>query len=145
MKSIVFDKARVIEWVERKLDDHFPLATAIGLERDGELVAGVLYDRYNGASICMHVAADGSNWLTREFLFVAFAYPFNQLGCKRITGIVNSNNVRAQRFDEHLGFTLEARLKDAMPDGADMLIYRMLRDECIWIKGRSYENTELAA
>lgn len=105
--------------------------SAIGLEKDGKLTAGVLYDYYNKASVNMHVVIEGN--ITRSFLFTCFWYPFVQLGVKRVTGLVPEDNLKARRFDEHLGFILEARLKDAAPHG-DMLVYRMLREECKWIK-----------
>lgn len=107
---------------------------AIGLEEDGELIAGVLFDNYNGASICMHVAAvPGKRWLTREFLWYCFYYPFVELGVKRITGLVPESNLAARRFDEHLGFRLEARLEDAHPDG-DVLVYKMTKADCRFLE-----------
>lgn len=136
MKRIVTDQPdRVAEFVGDSLGvSGFANYTAIGLEDDGELIAGVLFDYYNGASINMHVAAiPGRRWLTREYLRFCFWYPFEQLGCKRITGLVPASNKDAQRFDEHLGFELEATLKDAAPDG-DVLVYRMFRDQCKWLQ-----------
>jgi RimJ/RimL family protein N-acetyltransferase len=126
---------RVGRWVcERAGGSWVPgRGTAIGLERNGRLVAGVIFDDFNGANINMHVASDGSRgWLNREYLWFCFYYPFVQLGVKRITGIVPECNEAAARFDEHIGFELEARLKDAHPDG-DLLIYKMTSDKCRWL------------
>lgn len=107
---------------------------AIGLATDtGELRAGVLFEDYNGANLLMHVAAvPGRTWLHREFLWYCFYYPFMENGCKRVTGIVPSTNLEARRFDEHLGFTLEATLKDAHPDG-DLCVYVMRKEDCRWL------------
>ena len=108
--------------------------TTIGLQRSGELVAGILYEDCNGVNVNMHVASDGSRrWMTRELLHFAFWYPFEQLGVKRVTGTVPASNDDARRLDEHLGFVLEARLEKAHPDG-DLLIYRMFRHECKWLR-----------
>lgn len=113
------------------------MGTAIGLEEGGRLLAGVAYDSYNGASCCMHVAAvEGSRWMTREFLWVCFAYPFNQLKVKKLIGPVGSANLPARAFDEHVGFVLEAALKDAHPDG-ELLIYTMTRSQCRWLNIRT--------
>lgn len=110
--------------------------TTIGLAKNNVLIAGVCYDSFNGVAINMHVASDGSKrWLDRGFLYTCFDYPFNQLGCKRINGLVSKANVAAQRFDESLGFELEASLKDAHPEG-DLLIYRMFRKDCRWLNLR---------
>ena len=106
---------------------------ALGLVEDGRIIAGVIFDSWNGASLCMYVAAvPGARWMTREFLRLSFAYPFQQLGCKKLLGLVGSGNKAAQRFDEHLGFVLEATLEAAHPDGS-LLVYSMTKEQCRWI------------
>lgn len=101
---------------------------------NGSLIAAVWYEGYNGANINIHVAAlPGRRWMTREFLFSTFSYPFMQCNVKRITGLVPEDNITARKFDEHVGFTLETRLKDAAP-GGDLLVYRMFKDECRWLR-----------
>jgi len=106
----------------------------IGLEDDsGELVSVVLYSDYNSVNINMHISAiPGKRWLIREYLWYCFHYPFVELNCKRITGVVPASNLPARKFDENLGFTLEATLKDAHPDG-DLLLYVMRREDCRWL------------
>lgn len=107
---------------------------AIGLERRGELIAGVLYDGFTGPNIWMHVAAkSGARWATREFLRAAFSYPFLQLGCDRVSGAVDASNSQARRFDEHLGFEEEARLKGAAADGGDVILYVMWKKDCRYV------------
>lgn len=105
---------------------------SIGLERRGELVAGVVYDYFNGANINMHVAAEGVNWLNREFLWFCFYYPFEQLKVRRVTGLIPDSNHQSKRFAESLGFELETRLQDASPTG-DVLVYRMFKPQCRWL------------
>ncbi len=103
----------------------------IGLRRGGELVAGVLYEGINDFNLWMHVAATpGRHWLCRRFLRAAFAYPFRICGVRRVSGYVNDSNTDARRFNEHLGFTVEARLAGAASDGGDVLIYVMRREDC---------------
>lgn len=126
---------RVVEWVAKRTNEfgNFGCAVGIGWEHNGALAAGVAYGDYNGVNIQMHVASDGSKrWMRREYLWACFDYPFNQAGCKRITGLVGEGNKAAQRFDEHLGFELEARLKSAHPTG-DLLVYVMWKDNCKWV------------
>lgn len=107
--------------------------STLGLIRSGKLVAGVVYDKWGDGDVCMHVGAVGNNWLNREFLFAAFDYPFTQVGCRRVTGLVPANNFAAKRFDEHLGFVLEGRMRKGTPDG-DLLVYGMLKEECRWLR-----------
>jgi len=83
----------------------------------------------------MHVAAiPGKRWMTKEFLWRSFAYPFIQLKCNRITGLVREDNLDAQRFDEHLGFKREGLLRGACLDGSNMILYGLLKDECRFLR-----------
>ena len=108
--------------------------TAIGLERDGELIAGVVYEGINPHNAWMHVAAKpGARWLTRAYLTACFAYPFVQCGVKRVRGYVSATNLQARRFDEHLGFKPEAVLEGAAADGGDVVIYVMPRKDCRYV------------
>lgn len=130
----VFDALRVFSFVS----EHVELLPTggmqgIGLERDGELVAGVVYEGYNGRNVWMHVAGVGGHWLNRSFLKAAFTYPFVQLGVDRVSGYVNASNAAARRFDEHLGFTQEAVLNGAAPDGGDAIIYVMWKKDCRYV------------
>jgi RimJ/RimL family protein N-acetyltransferase len=105
----------------------------IGLwDDDKGPIAACLYESCNGRSIIGHLAGLGRKWMNREFLWYCFYYPFEQLGVDKILGIVESSNIAAQKLDEHLGFTLEATLKDAAPNG-DLLIYSMTKDQCKWL------------
>lgn len=133
---IVTDKDHIGPWVcERTGGTYEPItSTAIGWEKDGELVAGTLFDMFNGRSICMHVALDKP--ITRTFLKTCFDYVFNQLGVQKAIGLVDSTNDSALRFDSHLGFVEEARIKDAGKSG-DLVLLTMNRAQCRWITGEA--------
>ena len=129
----------VVEWVAKRTNEfgNYGCAVGIGWTHDDVLVAGVAYNEYNGANIQMHVASDGTKlWMRREFLWACFDYPFNQAKVRRVTGVVSEGNKSAQKFNEHLGFKLEARLKDAHPTG-DLLVYVMWKDNCKWVNHAS--------
>lgn len=137
MKTVIYGQnERVIPWVGQRIDeDDFGSAESIGLEQDGKLIAGVVWNLYNGPSLCMHVASEpGVRWLNKEFLFRSFAYPFLQLGCHRVTGLVRVDNLEAQRFDEHLGFKREGLIRRGASDGTDIILYGMLKEECRWLE-----------
>jgi RimJ/RimL family protein N-acetyltransferase len=131
-RVILNERDRCAEWARQRIP-HVPSwgewCEAIGLEEDGELLAVVVFNLYSGADIAMHIAAvPGRRWMTREFLRVAFRYPFVQLGCRRVSGYVPASNADAQRFDEHLGFRREGLMRHALPDD-DIIVYGMLREE----------------
>jgi len=107
---------------------------AIGLRRDGEMIAGVIFEGFNGFNVWMHVgAAPGRNWLNRAYLTACFAYPFVQMGVSRVSGYVESWNTDARRFDEHIGFEQEAVLHGAASDGGDVILYVMRKEGCRYV------------
>lgn len=135
MRRIVWDEPeRVGRFVCDRVGGRFDpaMATAIGMEVDDVLVAGVMFDNFNGRSISMHVAGDGGHWMTRDYARACFGYAFNQLGVNKIIGLVDSSNEAARRYDEHLGFHLEATITGAGNVG-DLLIYSMTPEQCRWI------------
>lgn len=112
-------------------------AYALGLERDGVLVAVVVYDGFSVADCNMHVASDGSrHWLNRTFLAAAFAHPFLQWGLRRVTGLVPAKNAAALAFDEHLGFAREGYHRHALPDD-DLVTLGLLREDCRYLPTHS--------
>jgi hypothetical protein len=135
-KIIDKDPQRCGKWIQENGGGYYREGTTcIGLEKNGDLVAGVMYDYYNGASIYMHVAAIGKNWMNRDFLWFVFYYPFIQIGAKVIIGLVESDNLQAIKFDEHIGFKLNQKIPDASPNG-DLLVYTMKKDDCKWLNLR---------
>lgn len=129
----------VVDWMRSRCDE-IGDGNAVGIGwHDGlELVAGVAYTDFNGVNLNMHVVAiPGRRWLRREYLWTCFDYPFNQCKVRRVTGLVGEGNKEARKFDEHLGFELEATLEAAHPTGK-LLVYRMFREGCPWI-GREFE------
>ena len=149
----------VIDWVAHRCKSHNRLGADVGIgwakndcfDPSGKkfvgyetihvnlphLVAGVAYANWNGVNVECHIASDGSKrWLTREYLWAIFDYPFNQLGAQRITVCVAAGNADSCRFVKHLGFTIEAKLEAAHPTG-DILIFCMKRQDCRFIQTRS--------
>lgn len=140
MKRILYEPAdgpRIAEFVAARIGgcpekDNF---TALGLESDDKVVAGVIYTHWNGRNIVCEIAAEGKYWLTRQFRWYMFWYPFQFLEARRITIYVEQANLVSQQFVTKLGFELEVVMKDAGRTG-DMLMYRMFREECRYLERR---------
>jgi len=109
------------------------LCQAIGQVTDGKFVIGVLYNGYTGSSISIHSRCDIPAKVSREFYWAIFNYPFNVLKVKRLTGLVSTANLKAQKLDEHLGFERETVIKDYFPDG-DGIVYIMRPENCRFLK-----------
>lgn len=132
---LISNPARVFEFLTRFM----PLQPVggmkgIGLEKDGELIAGALYEGFSGTNVWVHLAGvPGRRWMTREFLRYGFHYPFNEMGVQRLSGYVNASNTDARRLNEHFGYQEEARLKGAALDGGDVILYVMWRKDCRYV------------
>lgn len=111
-------------------------ATAIGIKNNGIIIAGVVYSGFNGSNLCADIAGIGKDWITRDFLWFMFFYPFMQAGAKRITAIVEANNLQSQKFVEKLGFELEFSMKSAGRFG-DLKVYRMFKEDCKYLERRN--------
>jgi hypothetical protein len=141
------DIRRIGEWVCEGIGMEYADGNpGIALETDGELKIGVMYESYTGegGSIMLFGRCDDPKYATRTFYHHIFSYPFDQLGVKVVYAVVNENNLRARRLDEHLGFIKEHVMKDYFPDG-DAILYAMRRENCRWInavkrlEGKDYE------
>lgn len=133
-RLVLDDHPRVAAFVAQQTDSDMNWIGyfGLGLELDGELVAGVIIESYTGRNANIHVAGIGKHWLNRNYLAVVFDFCFNRLGLQRLTGLVEAGNTAALRFDTHLGFKHE----HTMPDGGrhgDLHILCMRREDCRYL------------
>lgn len=110
---------------------------AIGVLRGDELVGGVVYHNYRYHDIEFSGAFTTPRWCLPQTLRGLFQYPFEQLGCVRMTTVTARNNKRARRMDEGLGFRLEGCLRKAFDGKQDAMIYGLMREHCKFLKGRA--------
>jgi len=128
--------AAVARWVQERAphaQNGFRDFVAIGIEREGELVAGVVYNEYRGHSIHASIASSTPRWASRGTLAGIFAYPFVQLNCRRITVYTGKTMIPVRQFLERLGFQQEGVVREGFDDD-DCVIYGMLKEECQWIR-----------
>ena len=122
-------------WVAERINGAFHSgSTAIGLERNGNIVAGVLYEHWNGRSVVAHMAASGR--LTPAYVAAIFDYAFNVCGCHKVILPVASTNAKSGKFVRKLGFTQESHIRDASPDG-DIVFYTLTKQDCRFL-GSTY-------
>ena len=120
------------EWVADRAGGkyHPDDSQAIGLVKDDKIIAGVIFERYNGESLWVHIAAEGR--LTPTFIKAVCKYPYIDCDVNKVIATVSSANVKSVKFVENLGFTVEGRIRDAAPDG-DIILYTMSKHECRFI------------
>jgi len=132
---ILNDKHYVAEWVAEQVEQTASWGSfyAMGVEKDGQIVAGVVVNNYNGVNATCHIAIA---YRTREILDLFRAvcdYAFRQCGLKRLTGMVPLSKPEVIAFDKHLGFEEEFVMQQAAHDGGALVVLVMWPDKCRWL------------
>lgn len=100
-----------------------------------ELVAGVVFNNFNGRNATVHIAMGPGVGRAMVTLFRAVSeYAFRQCGLKRLTGLVPASKPQVLKFDKNLGFEEEFLMKDGAPDG-DMHVLVLWPHKCRWLSG----------
>lgn len=122
-------------WVAAQMDGDYDKTKshAIGFVRDGKLIAGFVYEKWNGQSVFCHLAIKGQ--INKTFLKVAMGYAFEGLGAKKIIGPILHSNQKSIKAAKALGFIEEARITNAAPNG-DILLYTMTAEQCRFFGGK---------
>ena len=132
----------VCEWVSFQLfgnNSCFRDNGAIGVVKDGVLIAGVVYSNYTvsqygmAVSIEMSIASVDKSWANRHNLRAFFKHPFIDLAVKRVHTLCSANEGDIVRFNKRLGFRPEGYHKEAWPLGGDAVSFGMLKSECKWV------------
>lgn len=122
---LVFDeKERVADWVAKRVG-HFCTwdgCYAMGAEKDGELVSGIVWEGHNGHNVSGHIAVSKPTKLFLELMDHAARYTFETCGLQRLTGLVEEDNVKALKLDMHIGFKVEAVMERAGSSGQNLLV-----------------------
>lgn len=136
MKTLVYGQdERIAKFCMERIKGitSFGLFTTLGIERDGELIAGVVYNNYSGNDICGHIAAvSGSKWCDEHVMRAICSYPLVQLGCNRVTCLIPTRNQRSFELCKYFGFKQEGLMRKAFVDD-DGILMGILKEECPWI------------
>ncbi|HXQ10980.1 MAG TPA: GNAT family protein [Caulobacteraceae bacterium] len=81
----------------------------------------------------MSFASETPRWLTRNLIRQILSYPFDQLGCQRITAITPKKARAARAFLDHFGFKREGVVRRGFGSD-DAIISGLLKRE--WMRSR---------
>ncbi len=141
-KLIFEDSKRVANWVGSQMlgTATWSNCYAMGVERDGDIVSGIVFDNFNPFNAYVHIAVSKPNKLFLELLDHAFCYAFDFCNLRRLTGIVEADNEKALKLDLNIGFEYEATLREAGASGQDVHLLVLWPNN--YRKGRrTWENT----
>ena len=113
--------------------------SAFGVEKDGKLVQGIVFEQYTGSNVMIHIyGVPGEKWRNRAFWWLCSAYPFTQLGCDRITAFISESNSQAMRLAEHYGMERECVMEGAMY-GANINVMVLWKNKSRWLNLKGVE------
>jgi hypothetical protein len=122
-------------WAAKRLGwSHVPAdCKGIAAVEDNAIHAVSLYEQFLGKSCVMHCVVENPRvlWTAKR---VIFEYPFRQLGLNLILTFTPMMNVRSRDIQKALGFKEVAIIDDAYDDGKSIVINKMTRSECRWIR-----------
>lgn len=135
---LAFDEPLLIQWCADRIA-HVPgpdgwyleRAYPLGIVDSARNILAVMvthsFDREHGnAQISM--AASSPRWATRAVIAKLLSYPFEWLGCQRITTLIPASNERAIRFNEGIGFKREGLARRGF-GSEDCMILGLLKEE----------------
>jgi len=116
---------RVVAFVAEKCGvDFIPPWTAMGIERDGEIIGGVVFNVFEGADV--HASVAGRGW-TAGFLAEVGHYVFDSLKCERITALTEQPSI--VRLAERMGGQLEGLMRNHFGKGRDAFLVGILKED----------------
>jgi len=133
---VIVSGEHVARWVMDGVGRYTEGMVGIGWEVDGELVSGVAFENYNGSNMFGHQRRTKpppkSYWAEVAWYIFVFC------GVKRLTAIVECDNIRAIKLNKHIGFETEITLSDAGRHG-DLLVMVLRADKCKPLKWKRCE------
>jgi RimJ/RimL family protein N-acetyltransferase len=134
----------VAEWVGSLIPyvgaDGFNQCEALGvLSREGSLIAGVVYSDYQPKyrTIQISIASVSPMWARRENIRELLDYPFHQLDVFKAWTSARSDNGKAIRSTQRIGFKQETVLKHQYGEGMHAHVFGMLKPDYLRLYGVS--------
>ena len=128
MTTQIATDERVARFISERLGTALcPPYTVAGIERDGEIIAGALFNQFEGANV--HVSIAGTDW-TRGFIKAVGQYVYGQLGCLRMT--ITTEQDAVAKYATRLGGQVEGNMRDYFGEGRDAWLIGILRDEWVF-------------
>jgi hypothetical protein len=136
----------LVKWVSDRLGiPDFGNCVTIGVMHKGEIAAVALYNKFLHPNIEVTFVTATPRWASPGAVRVILSFPFNQLGCKRITATTEATNEPARKFLCRLGFKQEGYHPDVFATG-DAVTYGLLRkDAARWLAKEKHVETSNAS
>ena len=139
---LLHDDPRLLDWCARHIGCdpdawHRQEAVALGIGTADDIIAVMVAHDFEPAyrNIQISMAATRPDWARRSTIQKLLNYPFSQLKVDRLTTLISSQNARALRFNEGIGFVREGVMKNGCGKH-DRIILGLYRETAVdrkWI------------
>lgn len=124
---IVTDE-RVARFVGEKVKRTiYPPYTSMGLEKNGKIVAGAVFNCWTGYDVEVTLAIDGAGLALRGFFREMGKYICGTLGCGRVTFTTEQDEVI--ELATRLGAQTEGRIRNHFGPGRDAILLGILKED----------------
>jgi len=100
----------------------------------GEVGGGVIFDNFTLTSCTVHIAIENPLILRAGFFNEVARFLFDVCEREVLLGITPGDNVKALRFNRHVGWEEIARIPNGQDHGVDLVIQTMRPDQCRWYR-----------
>jgi hypothetical protein len=122
---VIITDERVARFVGERCETVIcPPYTAMGIERDGEVIAGAVFNCYTGHDICVTV---GGGPFHRKFIAAVGEYVFGKIGCLRMS--ITTEQPKVIEIAQRLGAKVEGLKRNHFGKGRDATILGILRED----------------
>jgi hypothetical protein len=122
---VIVTDERVAKFVGERCETIiYPPFTAMGIEKDGQITAGVIFNCYTGNDIAVTVAGGPFN---RAFIAAVGKYVFEQIGCLRMS--ITTEQPKVIEIAHRLGAKSEGLKRNHFGKGRDGVVLGILRED----------------
>lgn len=133
--EIIINAPGAGEWIMHRAGGLFTPGHghSLSTHSDAGIVGGFVIDSFTGVCACVHMAGEGPGWATPDLLWMLFDYSFNQLGVKKLLGLVRSDNYAALAINLRGGWRVETLVRDMYGEGVHAFVIYMKPEGCRWL------------
>ena len=134
----------ITHWVCRGLnsnEDWIGKHITYGFALGDKMLGGLIFnDIRRNHDVWWTIYSDDKRWCNRHVLRKMFAAAFEDMGCRRINVLVETDNLNSINLVKRLGFTQEGLLRKYSENGQDCYVFGMLKQECPWLEKKGTKN-----
>jgi hypothetical protein len=128
------------EWFKERTHVILQEDTTAIVALDEQGIAGVVaFDTFTLRSCNVHMAVERSSCIRAGLFTEVAVYGFHTCSKDRFFGLVPSNNEKALKLNQNIGFTIVTEVPDALDDGVGYTVMRLDKADCRFLPGELRE------